>query len=391
MDLSGLRALALGSRLRVAATAIVALAVVVVGAVALGVVGTPSVVDIDNRFAGVNNETTTIETNMTVNNPNPIGVHIADLTVDYQVSMNDVRMAGGSREGIRVDRGNTTLDFRTQMRNEKIPAWWASHIENDERTTLRIDADAHWSTVNRTFDAPTVEREIETDLISSFNSSETRPVDANQPVVSDPVAYINQTNATWGNVNESQTPLDLTFVTYNPKSYPVAVTEVGYTITMNDVQVGEGSTDREYVMQPKRTQAIETRAFIDNSRLDEWWVTHLQRNEVTELRIDFYAVIRVTSGTTVRVPLDAITYTETIETDMFDNKPDGESATDSSATDDSTGGGNSTRTADGTATATTTAGADTAAPSGTSTATETPGGNETTDGGGLLSETGLFS
>jgi hypothetical protein len=49
-------------------------------------------------------------------------------------------------------------------------------------------------------------------------------------------------------------------------------------------------------------------------------VTHLERNQVTELRIDFDARLDL-AETTVSVPLDPLTYTETIETDIFGTKP----------------------------------------------------------------------
>ncbi|MEA5408813.1 hypothetical protein VB773_15400 [Haloarculaceae archaeon H-GB2-1] len=65
----------LGRLLSVRTVAIVlaGLGVTVGGAFAAGVLGVPSVVAVENSFAGVSNETTTIETDLTVSNPNPVG------------------------------------------------------------------------------------------------------------------------------------------------------------------------------------------------------------------------------------------------------------------------------------------------------------------------------
>jgi len=52
--------------------------------------------------------------------------------------------------------------------------------------------------VGQSFGAPSVERQIETDVSSSFDSTETQPIDANQPLVSDPVLYLNETEGEWG-------------------------------------------------------------------------------------------------------------------------------------------------------------------------------------------------
>jgi hypothetical protein len=98
---------------------------------------------------------------------------------------------------------------------------------------------------------------------------------------------------------------------------------------MNGVPVGEGSTESAVVIPPGETRTIRTTARIDNAALDEWWVTHLERNQVTTLRLDFAARVDL-QATTVRVPLDPLTYTETIETDLFGTKP--ETGTDTTTT-----------------------------------------------------------
>lgn len=90
------------------ATTIVGLIVLVVASIAvayaIGLLGAPSVSDVDNQFADVNETTTLIETNLTVTNPNPIGITLGDLTIDYTVRLNDLPMANGSKDGIAVKK-----------------------------------------------------------------------------------------------------------------------------------------------------------------------------------------------------------------------------------------------------------------------------------------------
>lgn len=354
-----------GSRLRIAVVVLLLVGGAIGGAFAAGVLGAPSVTGVENRFAGVNETATTIESNLTVSNPNPFGASLGGLTVDYAVDMNDIRMADGTKDGVAISRGTSTLPFTTTMANERIPAWWVSHIRGGEQTTLTVNADVHSSTAGRTFDAPQVTRAVDTDLLSQFNSSEPQPVNASAPVASDPVLYINQTNATWGEVTNETTELDITFVVYNPKSYPIGTTEVGYDISMNDVTLGEGETEKSVVIPPGETRTIETTTRIQNQNLDEWWVTHIERNQVSQLRIDFSARLDL-RATTVTVPLTSLDYTKTVETDIFGTKPETGAATSqsSSGSDESS------------ATPTTTA---TATPTSTPTATPTPA-----EDGGLL-------
>lgn len=301
------------------------LSLAVGGGFALGIFGAPSVADVQNSFGEVNETTTEIETNMTVENDNPVGASFGGVTVEYAVTMNEIPMAEGTREGVELERGNNTMAFSTSMRNERIPDWWVSHLRNGERTTVRIFADVHSSTLDRTFDAPAVEREVETDLLSALNSTETREVNADHPLVSDPVLYVNETSAEWGEVTDERSEIRMEFVLYNPKSHPVALTEIGYDIRMNDVAVGEGATERSVVIPARSTKTVTATTTIRNDRLDEWWVTHLQRNQTTAFESDFYlrADLGAVGGGEVRLPLD--TMKTTIETDIFgEREADGE-------------------------------------------------------------------
>jgi LEA14-like dessication related protein len=316
-----LKSLFFGGTLRTLVTIGLVLGATVGGAFAVGVLGTPGVETVENRFGAVTAETTVIETDLVVHNPNPIGVTLGGASVNYTVAMNQVPLASGGREGIRMETGNTTLNFTTEMDNGQIPKWWVTHVRRGEQTTVAIDATVNSSLLGRSFGVP-FEKGISTDIIGQFNSTETSPIDADQPVVSDPVLYINETSANWGSVSEAETPIAIRFQAYNPKMSPYTITEIGYDITMNDVQVGSGASESTYTIPSRSTETIETTTAIANPKLDEWWVSHLERNQVTDLRIDFYARIELIDGQTVRVPLDELTYEKEIETDLFGTKPE---------------------------------------------------------------------
>ena len=381
-----------GSKLRIALLGVLVVGGTVGGAFALGVLGVPSVAAVDNTFGDVTNETTAIETDLVVSNPNPVGVGLDGVSVNYTVSMNDIEMAQGGREGVGVGTGNSTLELETQLRNEGIPPWWVSHVRNGERTTLDIDATATSDRLGRGVDF-SKSREIETDLLGAFNSDETRPVNADSPLADDPVLYINETRGEWGSVSESETPIDMVFTVYNPNLEPYAITEIGYDITMNGVEMGSGQTEEGYVIPSESTETVEFTTALQNRHLDDWWVTHLDEDvrghQVTDLRIEFYAVIEFPGGEEATVPLDELTYEETIETDIFGEGDDVRNGGDSSDTDDggtetddgsdgdnTTNGGNETDDGDSTTEN------DTDDGSGDETENESDGGDD--DDGGLL-------
>jgi len=292
-------------------------AVVVLAGIAFFFFSQPTVAGVDNRFGDVNETTTVIESDLQVRNPNPIGANLGGLTVDYAIDLNGIRMATGTKKGVAIPQGRSSIPMTTTLANERIPTWWVSHIRNDERTTLAVNADVHSSTLGASFGAPKVSREIETDIISAFNSTESRPVGSSP--TGGPVLVIRETSAQWGEVSATETNIDMRFVIHNPNSYAVPVSELSYRATMNDIEMGNGTTEDQGVIPPGGTRTIEATTTLNNQHIDEWWVSHLQNDQVTDLRIDFAARVELPTGT-VEIPLDALTYTRTIETDIFDNK-----------------------------------------------------------------------
>jgi LEA14-like dessication related protein len=217
-------------------------------------------------------------------------------------------------------------------------------------------------------------------------------VNASQPGISDPVAYVNETSASWGEVTDARTPIDMQFTVYNAKTLPMAVTEIGYNVTMNGVNVGSGATDREYVIESHTTETIDAETAIRNDRLDDWWVTHLERNQVTDLRIDFYAEIEV-GGQTYRVPLEELTYEETVETDIFGTKGESETSATETTTAAESDGGSSDDGATGTTEETTTDADESTTSDGETTSTNDDGssGEGTTTDDGLLSRSAIIA
>ncbi|MDH5020981.1 LEA/WHy family protein [Halobacterium rubrum] len=371
------RGLLLGSKLRVAATVLLGLVVVAGGAFAAGFLGVPAVAGVDNEFGDVNESVTEIETVLAVNNPNPVGASLGGVRVNYSVAMNDVTVAEGEKRGVGVDSGNSTVNLTTDLQNDQIPAWWVTHVNGGESSQLAVDATVTSSTLGRSVSFQPANRAIDTDVLGQFNSSEDQDIDANAPLVSDPVLIIEERDASWGEATSQETPIDLTFRVHNPKAQPVAISSVGYDITMNDVDVGDGETEETVTIPGCETRAVSFPTTIRTQALDDWWVSHLENDQVTNLTIDFYAEIQP-PGTdeSVRVPLDGLTYEKTIETDIFGD--DSESAD----------GGDDTETTTATTTAATTTtsedsddsptASETTTTSDTPTTTTSDGGNETT-------------
>ena len=291
----------------------------VAGAFALGLLGVPSVVSSESRFAEVNESTTTIRTEVLVENPNPIGLDRSNATITHVIQMNGVLMAQGTRRGVSLPSGTSTRTITTHMDNGKIPEWWVSHIRRGERTQVSIATRVYSPALAESFAIPGG-RTIETDVLAAFDSNETRPVNADVPFREGPILFVNRTSAGWGEVSETETPIEATFGVYNPLPVAVPITELGYTVSMNGVRVGNGSTESVRVLDSGQVTPVNTTITIDATRLDEWWVTHLRQNQETTVRVTFRLQADLPVVGTVQLPIDVLTYQTQLETDLLGTK-----------------------------------------------------------------------
>jgi LEA14-like dessication related protein len=305
---------------KAALVVVVALSLVAVAGVVVD--ERPSVVAVDNRFGGVNGSSTVVETDVVVNNPNPLGITLGEATTNYTVQLNGITVARGTEEGIPLPAGNTTIEETTRFDTSDIPDWWVSHSRNGERTRVNVTARIDTSLFGHEF-THARQRTIETDITDRINTTDTRPVDpmgASIPFIADPPLYVNGTNASWGRVTENRTALDLSTTLYNPSAIPYPVSRLEYTLTMNDITVGRGTTQRSYLVPGETERTINGTLVVDNAALDEWWVSHIETDQTTTVRVDVVAVIDLPNAGTIRIPLDPISRTQTFETDLLDGE-----------------------------------------------------------------------
>ncbi len=272
-------------------------------------VGQPSVSNVDATWGGVSAKTTEIRTSIDVNNPSSVGMpSVVDL--DYRVGMNDVTVAKGTKKNIGLPSGQSTISMTTRMDNRKIPAWWASHINNGEKTTVSISPTVSVPLFSKRL--PAQKRTFHTDLLSAFDSNETRTMTAGNREI----LRVTKTNASWGHATTERTPLYVNATVENPTSGEVVFSKLGYTITMNDVTVANGTTDGEVHMKPGKKTTFGIDSTFDNGKLPEWWESHVENGEKTTMDVQFYAVMHE-DGKTRKVDLPFLSKRVVFTTDVL--------------------------------------------------------------------------
>ncbi|QLH77062.1 LEA type 2 family protein [Halosimplex rubrum] len=309
----------------------------------LGIVGAPAAGLVDRGDWGeVTDERTEVVTTVWVDNPNPVGVSLGDtVTADYDISLNDVLLAAGTKSNITVPRGNSTEQLRTDVLNDHLADWWVRYVRANETVTVDANATLRVNTpipvtydVRRNRTMLTESTPVIDSLSASANRTSgtyTRSVGASQAsdsILEDAglseastltVGYeIERGWATWGNVTADRTTVVFHLRVHNPGDVPVPGSPegIGVGIDLNDIPTFEAdggslsarNTESPLLIQPNETREVAFAVTMDNDRVDEWFTSHVRNGERTtvESRVQLVLANPVT-GDALRIPRDSTT------------------------------------------------------------------------------------
>ena len=109
-------------------------------------------------------------------------------------------------------------------------------------------------------------------------------------------------------VNDTHTEFYGVVTVDNPNPVGTPALETTYTVSMNDLEVASGT---ENVSVEPGVTTERTSMTVNHDRLVEWWTSHLENGERTDVGVD----VRVFGDTVGGVT--AVTETRTIETDLL--------------------------------------------------------------------------
>lgn len=272
----------------------------------------PELESIESEFGTATEETTEVRTQVVIDNPNDQAIP-GTTRLRYTVYLNDIRM-GQKSTGIDLQPGENTVELTTRLDNEQIPAWWVSHINNGEETTLSLRPSVSISVAPVDADLPAQNSTIRTDLLGALNGDGNRTV----AISNTTILEISDQEAEWGEATMEETPIVVRSELENRHDEPVRLDGTEYRIVMNGVVVGEGLTNDSFTLGPGETGTYTVRPVIETPRMQAWWVEHIQRNETTALQIEVYGLVR-DDGELKRVPLTIYARNAQVQTDLLDS------------------------------------------------------------------------
>lgn len=328
------------SRVKLAGIAVGAVVAILVLAYLFGVIGAPSVESMDNQWGDVDDERIEIETELEVHNPNPVGLSHGIDSANYSLALNGIHVADGETGELDVGSGTSTIDLRTDLYHHEIPAWWATHIDNDEVSDVDVEATVHASI--GPFDrSPSISHadEIETDLettlsdaAAAFEGEHEGPAIGIEPFTIQPTVDITDADAEWGTVTESHTQIRLHFDVHNPNAYPIPTPAFTGNMTFNEILVGDWDAHDVEVLQgtydtaipPGATRELTLGVDLDNDRVAEWFASHVDADEQSHAEIRGQLAFSINDHVMTMPPDDdAFSCSLTFQTNIFVDQESG--------------------------------------------------------------------
>jgi len=279
---------------------------------------------ITHEWGVVNENVTEVRSYVVICNPSPISAKLESL--EYEIYMNDIKMAEGSSvETVDIPaRGEAEVHLSTFIDNSKIPSWWASHVGNGEKTTTRIEGRAEVKIYGLTYEIPfSLQKEFETDFEEEADLTEPKEVEIAdlRPLYKRVYVVVESVDTSWGEVSEETTQLIHVAEIYNPNDFDIPVTSFRYRITANEVILAEGEQPLELVvLEAGKTTTLRLYTYLDNTKLDDWWVSHINNGEKTYVKVEVYAAYRVQIpiiGVDITVEKEVLVKEFTVETDIL--------------------------------------------------------------------------
>lgn len=268
--------------------------------------------EVDERSAEIRTEIRFPSPNAMFPSPEVVNGNVGSFGVEYVAEMNGVRVAEAEKSGVRLDPHRTVVRLDARMENGSIRDWWKSHIESGEESQMRVKPRLRLNLAMSDIGVrvPSYRADIDTDVLGFLNEADRRE----KTVLGRTVFAVDEVDADWGEPDGDETPVKVTAAVENPTPFPVGFSDIVCDVRMNGVGVGDGGTVEGFSLGPGETDEVDLRVTLDNDRLPEWWATHVDNGEQTEITVDVYGAVDV-FGKQFRVHL--LTYSGEVETSVL--------------------------------------------------------------------------
>ena len=249
----------------------------------------PKIREVFLSWGNVTYDSTEIIADVSVYNPSPIPITLKKVT--FTLYMNNIKMVTGSSEGAvnLASFQETVVRLVGTLNNSGIPDWFISHLKNGERTDVRLSGkvtfDLKLMELTRPFEQTL---NITTSLLAGMNTNQAETLRIGPVELT-----LKSLTSSWGKITPEEIEINHKAVIYNPNPYPIPITKLEYEIYMNNIRMGGGTTYNPVILGAEKDTVILFTTVLDDSLLDEWWISHIKNGEKTRITIEIYSVIEI--------------------------------------------------------------------------------------------------
>lgn len=228
---------------------------------------------ISNSWGEVSLDTTTINTEVLINDPD---FSLVPFKVNCDIYLNDIQMVSGIGKDLEITRcaSGSLVRFSSKIDNIDIIKWWVSHIKNKEKTKVKIEGKLIIPFEKVDIIYPfSRESEFKTNILKGLNKRNLTTIR--------PLNYRIQTlESKWGDVSLSTTDIKHKVTIKNIGIWAAQpITDIEYILLCNGIQMTKGKVGLPLVILPGQKRSARFTLKIPNQNIIKWWVSHLQNAE----------------------------------------------------------------------------------------------------------------
>ncbi|MFO7967219.1 MAG: LEA type 2 family protein [Archaeoglobaceae archaeon] len=233
-------------------------------------------------------EETELISNVVMDSPNFVPIPLSDANLD--IYMNGIHMGQGNAVGDNKISDRNELKLSSRIENERLRDWWPTHIKNGEQTEVKIKGDLVFGVMGYGLKTP-MENNVSfnTSILSRMSSKEVR-----MGFIGFDALVMKNMEFKWDTGGEDgDTAIVVTMDVKNNLPVEIPLSSIGYQMEMNGVKIAQGASPDHMTIPASGQKEITMEMVMDETKIPQWWVTHIQKGEKTAATIDMQLTLEM--------------------------------------------------------------------------------------------------
>lgn len=234
----------------------------------------PGIKDVQAHWGEVNDQYSELVANVDINNPLPF-LPLKD--VESYVYINGIQIAHGNAIDIEKDR----VVLSIKIENQRIKDMWVSHLQHGENSEMMIKIVPVINLLVFDYRYPIeVSQQLTTNMLGMGFEDQVVSVGGVD------IFAFRDIRLELGKVDNLRTELVVSGTAENNAPVSIDISKIEYSIEMNGITMGKGVEEINLNLKPGEKEKVRVPIYLDNTKLPEWWVTHVKNGEKTTVKVN---------------------------------------------------------------------------------------------------------